>query len=130
MSAGPNPGSCPCGSAKKYAACCGALHAGRVARTPEQLMRSRYSAYVLRLEAYLLHTWHPSTRPDALHLETDDTRWLGLNIHSREAGGPHDDLGWVSFSASYRSGLQAHTLTERSEFLRLPDGRWVYVNGE
>ncbi|GGR39019.1 YchJ family protein [Deinococcus ruber] len=123
-------GLCMCGSGKKYAVCCGPLHAGRNARTCEQLMRSRYSAYVLRLEAYLLHTWHPATRPARLNLENDQTRWLGLKIHSREDGGPGDGVGWVSFSASYRSGQDTHTLTERSEFVRLPEGRWVYVDGE
>ena len=60
---------CPCGSGKSYAACCGPLHAGAaIAPTAEALMRSRYSAYGLGLEPYLLATWHVSTRPAALHL--------------------------------------------------------------
>ncbi|WP_425147495.1 YchJ family protein [Deinococcus sp.] len=126
MSAGP----CPCGSGKKYAVCCGPLHAGKDARTCEQLMRSRYSAYVLRLETYLLHTWHPYSRPDSLNLRGDQTRWLGLKIHSREDGGPGDGVGWVTFSAHYRLGEEVHTLVERSEFVRMPDERWVYLNGE
>ncbi|AZU48233.1 SecC motif-containing protein [Aeromonas hydrophila] len=29
--------------------CCGSLHRGAAAQTPEQLMRSRYSAFVLGL---------------------------------------------------------------------------------
>ena len=46
-------------------------------------MRSRYSAYVLGLESYLLTTWHPSTRPAALNLAEDaGTRWLGLEVLS------------------------------------------------
>jgi SEC-C motif-containing protein len=34
-------------------------------------MRSRYSAFALGEAAYLLSTWHPSTRPRALDLEPD-----------------------------------------------------------
>ena len=42
--------SCPCGSNRSYAQCCEPLHQGLVnAATAEALMRSRYSAYVLRL---------------------------------------------------------------------------------
>lgn len=119
---------CPCGSGRRYGACCGALHSGgREARTAEALMRSRYSAYVLRLEAYLLHTWHPDTRPGALDLEHDQTRWMGLSIHGTLAGGPADQTGQVRFTARFRLGMQGHRLDEESRFLRL-DGRWVYLD--
>ena len=43
-------------------------------------MRSRYSAYVLKLEDYLLATWHPTTRPSELEIEADGTKWLGLAV--------------------------------------------------
>jgi SEC-C motif-containing protein len=45
-----------------YAACCGRHHGGIPAADAESLMRSRYSAYVLGLEDYLLATWHATTR--------------------------------------------------------------------
>ena len=36
---------CPCGSGKTYAACCKKIISGeKKAETPEELMRSRYSA--------------------------------------------------------------------------------------
>ena len=61
--------ACHCGSGKPYATCCGRLHSGAEnAASAEALMRSRYCAYVLGLEPYLLATWHASTRPAALHL--------------------------------------------------------------
>jgi SEC-C motif-containing protein len=56
---------CPCGHTS-YARCCGPLHEGGIASSAEALMRSRYSAYVLKREDYLLATWHPSTRPASL----------------------------------------------------------------
>ena len=120
---------CPCGSGRRYAVCCGAIHGGaREARTAEALMRSRYSAYVLRLEAYLLASWHPDTRPLALGLEEDTTVWLGLTLRGVKAGGPGDNTGEVSFTARYRVGRERHQIAETSRFVR-QGGRWVYLDG-
>jgi SEC-C motif-containing protein len=93
-------------------------------------MRSRYSAYVLRLRDYLLATWHPATRP--AELELDDpasraTKWLGLDVRAARAEG---DRGEVEFVARYRvGGASAQRLHERSRFERV-DGRWYYRDGE
>ena len=122
-------GPCPCGSGRRYAVCCGAIHSGtRAARTAETLMRSRYSAYVLRLEAYLLESWHPNTRPQALGLQDDKTVWLGLTIRGMRAGGPGDEYGEVSFTAHFRLNGERHCLIEDSCFVR-QGGRWVYLDG-
>ena len=121
---------CPCGSGRRYAVCCGAIHSGaREARTAESLMRSRYSAYVLRLEAYLLESWHPDTRPPTLALEDDTTVWLGLTIRGAKAGGPSDEHGEVSFTARYRMGTERHQMAETSRFVR-QGGHWVYLDGD
>ena len=121
---------CPCGSSRRYAVCCGVIHSGvREARTAETLMRSRYSAYVLRLEAYLLASWHADTRPPALALENDKTVWLDLTIRGVKAGGPGDDAGEVSFTARYRVGGERHQMLETSRFVR-QSGRWVYLDGD
>src|SRR5690606_37462745 len=63
------PAPCPCGSGANYGDCCQPLHIGAAARSPEALMRSRYTAFVSRDSAYLLDTWHPSTRPARLGLK-------------------------------------------------------------
>jgi SEC-C motif-containing protein len=42
-------------------------------------MRSRYSAFVLCNEQYLLATWHPSKRPDSIPFDKN-RKWLGLRI--------------------------------------------------
>ena len=121
---------CPCGSGRRYAVCCGAIHSGaREARTAESLMRSRYSAYVLRLEAYLLASWHTDTRPQALGLQGDKTQWLGLTVRGTKAGGPGDKTGEVSFTAQYRVGTERHQMAETSRFVR-QGGRWVYLDGD
>lgn len=89
-------------------------------------MRSRYTAYVLKLEDYLLATWHPDTRPDALDLADDDTKWLGLEIKRQQESG---DAAVVEFVARYKVAGRAHRLHEISRFER-KDGRWFYVDGE
>lgn len=55
--------NCFCGSEHVYEQCCGKyINNKQVAEKPEQLMRSRYSAYILKDEKYLLQSWHESTR--------------------------------------------------------------------
>lgn len=91
------------------------------------MMRSRYSAYVLKLEAYLLATWHSGTRPDALNIAADNTKWLGLEVKSHLSESA--DRATVEFVARYKSGGRAGRLHEVSRFVR-EDGRWFYVDGE
>src|SRR4051812_32693665 len=77
------PASCPCGGAS-FATCCGPYLAGEaVPQTAEALMRSRYSAYTRRDEAYLRATWHPSTLPtEPIVQENEPLQWLGLEVKS------------------------------------------------
>lgn len=90
-------------------------------------MRSRYSAYVLKLAPYLLATWHASTRPVALDAEEHRTQWLGLRLLRAEQQGA--DKAIVEFVAGYRvGGGSAVRLHEVSRFVR-EDGRWYYVDG-
>ncbi|PYE49376.1 SEC-C motif-containing protein [Deinococcus yavapaiensis KR-236] len=91
-------------------------------------MRSRYTAYVLRDEAYLLATWHSSTRPARLELRSDETRWIGLDVREVERGGPSDTSGAVTFVARFALGRERHEMREVSTFAR-EEGRWVYLDG-
>jgi SEC-C motif-containing protein len=119
---------CPCGRAASLAACCGRYLAGETAPDAESLMRSRYTAYVLQDEAYLLATWHPDTRPATLDLNSDaPAKWLGLAIKGRSQ--PDADHATVEFVARYKVGGRAHRLHENSRFERL-GGRWYYLDGE
>ncbi len=91
-------------------------------------MRSRYSAYVLGLEAYLLATWHADTRPPGLDLhEEPPVRWLGLDVKRHVASGV--DSAIVEFVARHKRDGRARRLHEISRFVR-EDGRWYYVDGE
>ena len=123
--------ACPCGSGRNYSACCEA-YVKRLGKAPtaELLMRSRYTAYVLNDEKYLLATWHESTRPDALHLaETPPTKWLGLEIVSTQEGSMQDNEGVVEFVARYKVNGKAERLHEISYFIK-ENEQWFYVNGE
>ncbi|MHB1214885.1 MAG: YchJ family protein [Thiobacillus sp.] len=118
---------CPCGSGRLYAGCCGRLHAGETAPDAESLMRSRYSAYVLGREDYLMATWHPATCPATLDTDAmPRPQWLGLAVKSHI---PLDDShATVEFVARYKLNGRAFRLHETSRFERL-NGRWLYVDG-
>ena len=91
-------------------------------------MRSRYSAYVLGDEAYLLASWHASTRPAALGLaDTPGPTWLGLDVRHHHTAGDH---ATVSFVARFRhGGGRAQRMHETSRFVR-EAGCWYYLDGE
>jgi SEC-C motif-containing protein len=124
----PGNETCPCGSGLGYPDCCGRFHAGEVAPDAASLMRSRYSAYVLGLEAYLQASWQPATRPASLGLDAvPRPQWLGLRVISHV---PLDDRrATVEFVARYKLNGRAFKLHETSRFERV-DGRWLYVDGE
>ena len=120
---------CPCGLPARLSACCGRWHAGPLrlqAPDAEALMRSRYSAYVLRLADYLLATWHQNTRPPALDFEPGQ-RWLGLQVLRHERH--RDDLATVAFIARSKVAGRAQQLAETSRFVR-ESGQWFYVDGD
>jgi len=126
MSAAP---PCPCGLPRAFDACCGRYVSGKAAAPDaEALMRSRYSAYTLRLEPYLLATWYPGTRPAALQLDTEpQPKWLGLQIKThRQIDATHAE---VEFIARYKIGGRACRMHEISRFVR-EDGQWYYLDGE
>ncbi|MFH1815460.1 MAG: YchJ family metal-binding protein [Pseudomonadota bacterium] len=118
---------CVCGSGRIEADCCARLHAGEPAATPEALMRSRYSAYVLGLTDYLLATWHPTTRPAALTRDEAGLKWLGLDV--RRCAMQDADHGTVEFVARSKVAGRAHRLHETSRFMR-ENGRWFYLDGD
>ena len=130
------PASCPCGG-PSYATCCGPfIHGAAIPPDAESLMRSRYTAYTLRDEAYLRSTWHSSTcPPDPILAEDEGLHWLGLEVESalrlrqrkvKAEAGPDQDS--VEFVARYKINGRAHRLHELSRFVR-EGGRWLYLDG-
>lgn len=118
---------CPCLSGESYGACCGRIHRGEAdAATAEQLMRSRFSAFAVGDAAYLLRSWHSSTRPPELELD-DEMRWYRLDINGSTRGGMLDNEGTVDFTAFYRDADGRGSQQENSNFVR-ENGRWVYLD--
>lgn len=122
-------GVCPCGSGRTLQVCCGpALGGSALPVTAEALMRSRYTAYVLGNETYLLDTWHPGTRPGRLGLDEEDTIWEGLSVAHCRQGSETDAQGEVEFTARYRQAGRLRRLHEVSRFVK-EGGRWYYLDG-
>lgn len=120
---------CPCGLPRLLASCCARWWQGSQAlQAPDAvtLMRSRYSAFVLGQTAYLLASWHASTRPDRLEAEPG-LRWLGLTIgQSAQQNATH---ATVEFVARSKQAGRAHRLHETSRFVQ-EQGRWFYLDGD
>jgi SEC-C motif-containing protein len=126
---------CPCGrrdargQALSFAGCCGRYLAdfeGTPAPDAEALMRSRYCAFMREDAAYLLATWHPSTRPLVLAFEPG-LKWLGLEV--RDVRQPDATHAEVEFVARSRLAGRGHRLQERSRFVQ-EGGRWFYLDGD
>lgn len=101
-------------------------------------MRSRYTAYTLCDQPYLLATWHSSTRPAALQLARDGAarghasrasppQWIGLEVKRAAATGASSAI--VEFVARHKTGGRAQRMHEVSRFV-CEDGRWFYVGAE
>ena len=120
--------ACPCNPLIDYRDCCAHLHLGEAsASSAEQLMRSRYSAFVLGLWDYVYATWHISTRPPRQSLVSDSKmKWLSLTVLAEQCVG---EQASVEFVARYKHNGRAMRLHERSRFVRESE-HWFYLDGE
>ena len=111
---------CICQSGRRFKQCCGRfLQGDRYAKTPVQLMRSRYSAFALGgYGEYLLATWLPQSAVDysAAELSMKSTQWTGLEIVSKSQQG---NEGSVEFKVSYLNGSEKKLHHETSIFRRI-----------
>ena len=123
--------TCPCGTNKDYANCCEPIHNDHAkAKTPEQLMRSRYSAHVKHLVDYVVATYHPSCEAqmqrEAIQ-QSVESEWCELEVVKVEDG-VHAQEGFVTFKAYFTEQGIKHCLEERSRFIREND-LWYYIDG-
>ena len=126
---------CPCqeqhlSNTKNYLQCCMPLHDGEtVAKNPEQLMRSRYSAFFLARGQYIFDTHHVefrgNTTVDEYNESAKATAWCGLEVVNSKV---KTTLGTVEFKASYIDDKHVHCLHENSNFI-LDNGTWYYTDG-
>jgi len=119
--------SCVCGSEKASDECCLAIINGeKSAQNAEQLMRSRYCAYALGRAVYILKSWHISTRPASLDLETS-IKWTGLKVLNSCT--EKNNTAFVEFVAGFNNAGIAGQMHERSRFV-FEEDQWFYVDGE
>ncbi len=121
---------CPCHSGLRYRDCCRPYHEGeRPAPTPEALMRSRYAAFALGLDAYLDRTLvrdhpHRNTAPPPARF-----RYMGLRIL-------HAEGNEVLFLARIFDKGSDRSFAELSQFVREPSDVpgeglvWRYADGD
>jgi SEC-C motif-containing protein len=129
-----NEPDCYCGSQKKYKDCCHPFMTGASKpETPEQLMRSRYTAFCVKDIEYLISTHHPSGRQDneqdLLTNTIHETQWLGLKILKTDMDPDDTHTGFVEFTAFYKTQNTNGQLHERSKFIH-EAGQWYYLDGE
>jgi SEC-C motif-containing protein len=107
------------------------LEGRKQASEPEELVRSRYSAFARSRIGYLMETCHPETRcrfdEQENYLWARESEWTGLEIISAEVD-PGGERAQVEFKAHLRQkGLKAvhHEVSD----LRRVDDRWYYYDG-
>ena len=120
--------NCPCCSGKTYENCCEPFHLTKEnPETPEQLMRSRYTAFAKVLTDYLVETTHFSTQKlhDAKNIEdwAKSNKWLKLEIVFAK----DDKVRFRAFYQDQKGDIYEHD--ELSTF-KQENGKWFYVDGE
>lgn len=123
--------NCHCGNNKTYKFCCEVFHLNQgKTETAEQLMRSRYSAFVLADGDYLLATHHTSTRPikekKAIVEWAKSVQWIKLEIKETYKGTKNDTKGSVTFNAYFFENGKVDIIHEKSAFLK-ENNQWFYL---
>lgn len=138
---------CYCGQPKKYQDCCEPLHRReRPADTPEQLMRSRFSAYFLRLVPYIADTYFQpilsSTARQEIHAFAHSARFLALEVITSGLSPSIPSVsfpvlpdsarelatGYVHFKVWFLQADKMHLLEEHSRFV-CHQNEWRYLDG-
>lgn len=109
-----------------YSECCEPFIAEeRLPEIPEELMRSRYTAYTLVNVEYLIRTTHPKMRKyysaKSIRNWAENCKWLKLEVLSA-----HDEH--VYFKAYFEEEGELKIHEEYSRF-KQENGKWYFVDG-
>lgn len=118
---------CPCQSNEKYQECCYPIHQGKPPITAEKLMRSRFSAFALENDHFLMTSWHSTTRPPEILKEDSPLQWIYLKIIETDIENERGER-FVTFEARYRENGAVGKFIEKSRFV-IEDGMWKYLDG-
>lgn len=133
---------CPCGSEYTVEKCCLPIIRGKAkAKTAEELMRARYTAFALAEVDFIMDSHHPKTRGDVKRDEIAEwaksSEWLSLEVVQTEAGKAEDNQGVVIFHAQYnapdpstgRPEPKHHDHWERALFEK-HEGEWKFLDAQ
>jgi SEC-C motif-containing protein len=125
---------CPCKSGKKYADCCELFITHMtLPETPEQLMRSRYTAYSQANIDYIMATMKDAALKDFDALSAkqwaESVAWVKLKVIRAYVDPAITESGFVEFKAYYRYKKQMHVMHEFSEFKKV-DNQWFYIGAK
>lgn len=117
---------CYCGTQKQYEECCAPfINFKQDCKTPEQLMRSRYSAFATGSTEYLLFTSSNTLKKqltaEDLQRTIDAFSFIKLSVLQAQ-----EDT--VEFCAHLLTGNEHHQLKEKSKFIK-EQGLWKYDSG-
>ena len=134
--------TCYCGKNESFEACCQLIIDGaKLANKPEQLMRSRYSAYANKNAKYLFKTYALSSQQSQSIKEiaqwAEQTTWLKLvvvqsddiDLLDYKQNANSYELPTVEFYALYLEGNRFYKMQERSRFI-VEDNHWRYLEGD
>jgi SEC-C motif-containing protein len=125
---------CPCGSNLSYSLCCDSYINGQdTPKTPEALMRSRYTAYTLADIDYIKKTMRGKS---AIGFNEEEAKqwaqsvyWLELNLIKTIPHATDASIGYVEFAAKYLDKNVIRIIHEISEFHHIDD-IWFYTDGK
>ncbi len=129
--------NCYCGNDLTFNMCCQPIISGsQKPESPEQLMRSRYSAFCVKDVEYLLLTHHSSRQKtnerEQLISTFAHTQWLGLKVLDSSMEIPDQNVGqnvaYVEYLAFSKTD-KLEQLHEKARF-RFEDDTWYYLDGE
>ncbi|KAB1066854.1 Sec-C motif domain protein [Tamlana haliotis] len=123
--------SCYCGHITPYETCCEPIHKNMAkAKTAEQLMRSRYSAFVLANGDYLIESQHSKTRQPkekkAIINWAKSVQWIKLEVLETTKGQIEDTEGTVTFNAYFYENGKVDVIHEKSAFVK-ENNLWTYL---
>jgi SEC-C motif-containing protein len=124
--------ACPCGSGTPFTDCCEPIINGtRESQTAEELMRARYSAFVMGAIDFIVASTHSRTRKEIdlpfIREWSEASTWQGLEILETKV--VNENKAFVSFEAKFTQNGEDRTHREKSLFER-EDGQWRFVTGD
>ena len=126
---------CPCGSKKTFNQCCyPIINKENTAASPEQLMRSRYSAYATKNARYIYETYAADSQKLQSLAEiqqwANSSTWVSLNVVNTSEGNTlNNELPYVEFIAQYLLENILYEMRENSRFV-LEKNCWKYLDGD